>query len=243
MIFIWVRRTTDWADEQAFRAQVDPRFLPKVEVWNETFDIPFHLFRQRVREIARLNHSRIDTAVCASWDEIPDGALVAPVDDDDWFAPDLADALDGASDSGTIGYRWISSFVQVPINFAHRLNLIRRRVLRPPPKHTCTTNNYAMVKGPGAQPLLGSHLAASEWFDRSEVPTVMTVERRLSVMNRTLASQTQMGFEKPSVSRSELLQKLRRYRSLYARQVPPELAWCRPYLGMMSELIEQLDVR
>jgi hypothetical protein len=89
MIYIWVRETTDWEDEQAFLAQLRPHLRQKVEAWNETFDMPFHTFRLRVREIARLNLSRVEGAERAEWDEIPQGGLVLPVEAHPPRAPDL----------------------------------------------------------------------------------------------------------------------------------------------------------
>jgi hypothetical protein len=54
VIYIWVRETTDWQNERTFLAQVDPKFRPKVELWNDTFDMPFHVFRHKLRAIANL---------------------------------------------------------------------------------------------------------------------------------------------------------------------------------------------
>ena len=52
MIYLCIRQTTDWADEAAFRAQLPPLYAPTVQLWNDTFNIPYHLFRHRVRQIA-----------------------------------------------------------------------------------------------------------------------------------------------------------------------------------------------
>lgn len=60
-VYIWVRATLDWEGEEAVRTE----FRPRVDPWNATFNIPFHVFRHRVREIARLSHSRVEGAVCA----------------------------------------------------------------------------------------------------------------------------------------------------------------------------------
>lgn len=243
MVYIWVRATVDWQDEQAFLAQIRPEFKPKLELWNETFTIPFHLFRHEVRRIARLNLSRVEDSVSCSWDEIPDGGLVLPVDDDDWFASDAAKVLESSYDQRAGGYYWTSSFLEVPMNLRHELGTIRKRIFPETPwRWICTTNNYALVKAPGTEALLASHVRASKWFE-SHAEHVRWIDRRLSLMNRTLASQTTLRPLKPSIRRSELLRKFRRYRKLYERPTAPELAWCRPYVTMMDELMDTLEVR
>jgi hypothetical protein len=243
VLYLWIRATASWSDERAFRAQLDPAFASKVEVWNDTFDVPYHRFRDQVRQIARLNLSRVEHAKVSSWEEIPDGALVAPVDDDDWFAPDLARALEGAHDPQAIGYLWPSSFLEVPIDFGHRVFLLRRALFpSTPPRWLCSTNSYAAVKRPDTELVLRKHTVASERFG-SEPLRVRRIDRRLSIMNRTLASQTSLGFLRPTIRRSELLRKARRYRALYAAPVGPELAWCRPYVRMMAELMQRLRVK
>lgn len=243
VIHICVRQTLDWGDEEAFRAQLEPTFRRRAEIWNQTFEMPFHLFRSEVKRIAQLNLSRVTGAVCADWDEVPEGGLVVPVDDDDWFSPDLGEVLERERDRRTIGYRWTTSFVEVAYDYKRRMHLIRRRVLGSPPKLTCTTNNYAIVKGPGMEPLYMGHVQASEWFDARTPGDTKTIDRHLSLTNRTLGSKTSMRYKQSTLSRSELVRKHRRYRRLYGRAPAPELAWCRPYLEMMAELMDRLRVR
>jgi uracil-DNA glycosylase len=62
-------------------------------------------------------------------------------------------------------------------------------------------------------------------------------------MNRTLASQTTFGIHQASITRAQLLRKLPRHRRLYERPLPRELAWCKPYVAMMSDLMSRLKVR
>jgi hypothetical protein len=244
VIYIWVRTTMNWEDERAFLAQARPEIRPRVAVWNETFSIPFHLFRHRVWQIARENLSRVEGAVCAGWEEIPDGALVVPVDDDDWFAPNVAEVLEGEYDPGATAYRWVSSFIEVPIHFPHRLGLIRRRIFPGTrPRYVCTTNNYAMVKSPETKDLLRSHPRASRWAEAQEAGVVKRIDQRLSVMNRTLASQTTLGVGRAMIRRSRLIWKFHRYKRLYRRLDLSHLPWSRPYVAMMRDLMDELRIR
>jgi hypothetical protein len=243
MIYVWVRSTTRWDHEPTFWAQLDPAFKPKVDLWNDTFDIPFHVFRHEVKRIAELSLSRVEGATVASWDHIPDGALVAPVDDDDWFAPDLADVLDTAHRSlHRTGYRWVGEWIEVPIDLRHRLGLARRALFRIPPRWVCGTNTYALVKSSRARPLLEKHTLASAFYE-SHPCDVWAIEQHLSIANRTLASRTSLGHRRPAIGRSELLRKFRRYRSLYASPLPDAFAWARPYMALMDELMSRLGVK
>ena len=231
----------DWRDEAAFRAQLDPAFAPKVDLWDRTFTTPFHVFRQRVKEIAQVSLSRVRGAACAPWDEIPDGALVIPIDDDDWLAPDAAEAVGAELRNGAMGYHWISSHVQVPLSLRHRLALFKRWLFPwTPPFWTCSSNNYAFVKRADMGTQLLKHSASNRWFEQAPAGAVHRIERRLSVQNRTLASQTSLAWRRPSMTRGELVRKFREYRNLYSRPVAADLAWCRPYLVMMADLMSRL---
>jgi hypothetical protein len=249
MIYICLRRTLDWEDEEAFRAQLAPHFKQKAEAWNDTFEMPYHLFRAAVKRIAQLTLSRVGNAICAEWDEIPDGELVAPIDDDDWFSPDLGEVLESERVPDVAGYRWTTTFVEVPYDYKRRLHLIRRRVLGSPPKLTCTTNNYAIVKGPGMSDLYMDNTQAGNWFD-ARPGEIKTIDRHLSITNRTLGSQTSMRYDQSILKRADLMRRHRRYRrlyrrngKLYGRALHAELAWSRPYLGMMAELMDRLTTR
>lgn len=244
MIYIWVRETLDWTDERAFRAQLEDRFRPKVDLWDATFDMPYHVFRHRLKQIAELSLSRVEGAACAAWDAIPDGALVVPTDDDDWLAPDLAKALDAERDVATACLRWTSSFIEVPTSFGHWVDLVRRAIFpRTPPKWVCSTNNYAMVKSEETQPLLRRHTRASEWVLGPGADRTRRIEGRLSVMNRTLASQTSLALWTPVLTRAELVAKYHKYLRLYTKREQAGLEWCRPYTGMMAQLMGELELR
>jgi hypothetical protein len=172
--------------------------------------------------------------------------LVLPVDDDDWFAEDIGVTLEKARDERRVGYRWESSFLEIPIDLGHRLHLWKRRVFRTPPKWICTTNNYAIVKSAESEPRFRSHIRASEWFHR-HTENIRTIGSGLSVMNRTLASRTSLGMMHPETCKvirpRVLLEKYLKYRALYREPVAPELAWCTPYVRMMDDLMNELGRR
>lgn len=113
-VFIWVRTQIDWSDEATLDEQLKQEFLPKLERWNATFTLPYHRFRHEVAEIARLCLSRVAGAEVRPWPEIPDGSVVLPVDDDDWFAPDAVARLRPLLRPEDVGCRWTPAYLEVP---------------------------------------------------------------------------------------------------------------------------------
>ena len=239
-VFIWVRTAIDWADEERSRAQLKPEFLPKLALWDATFSIPYHRFRHELCEIARLNLSRVAGAPVRAWDAIPDGSIVLPIDDDDWFAPDIVSRLAPLFDADAIGYRWLPAYLEVTVGPRHRLELFWREIFPwLAPRHLCATNGYAIVKRPGTREIGALHTHASRLFAR-ESERVRVLGGHLSVVNRTLASQTTLFHKRPSISQRRLLGKYRRYRRLYGDAHLEGADWAAPYLERMASLMEEL---
>jgi hypothetical protein len=252
MIAIVIRRTVDYGNETAFNAQIPQNMRAGVALWNATFDMPYNLFRRELKRIAGINLSRVDNASCLPIEEVPNGVLTVPVDDDDWFAPDLGLALEAGVPDEYRGCYWDGRFLEVYTSVAHRFSLLLprslvirllaiRRVIFPGarPQWMCMTNNYAVRHGPDAVPLLLDHRRATYWF-LAHPSSVLRLDRTLSLMNRSLASTTQL-WSRPS--RALLLSKFRRYRSLYAKPAPADLAWCEPYVAMMRDLMAAVKPR
>ena len=244
MIYLWVRETTEWDNEAVVLKQLRNNFRPKVDVWNDVFRTPYHIFRHRIKQIAQLNLSRVENAVCATMRDIPDGAVVVPVDDDDWLSPQLGNVLEAERQQGKSGYYWRRAFLELPPTLIIKLG---RFVLydcadRKRKVWTCSTNNYALVKCDKFLPLLKSHEEASAYFD-GEKENLRWIDKHLSIMNRTLASQTSLAWKKPRISKRELIRKFHRYKGVYSGIRAEELAWCNPYVSMMADLIGELRLK
>lgn len=246
-IRIVVRATLDWGDEAAVRAGLRDDFRPKYEMWNRTFNVPYHRFRQRLKALAEGTLQGVSGAQVVVPDAIAAGALVVPVDDDDWFAPDLASRLAAAFDGSAFGYRWPSFILEArPMGNPLRWLLNRGHPVAPAAddsRFTCTSNNYAFVAGADARELARSHAEASRRFD-ARPGEVRRLPFALSLQNRNLASQTALAWGQPTIARSKLLRRYRRYRSLYDRvDLPPELSWARPCVDAMRDLMRELRPR
>ena len=241
MIYIWTRATLDWHDEDAFRAQMPPSLEVPVNLWNSIFRISFHQFRYRVRQIALSNHSRIADVVCTDWDRIPDGSVVIPVDDDDWFAPELGRVLAQAQDPGVQAYLWPARFLEIPLHLRHEIGTLRRRLFPATPNpYLFCTNNCAMTKTGDNKPLLAGHTRADAWFKANPGAKVRRLRTPLSLMNRTLGSTTALREKTGPLARAQMQLAAQRYRRLYQRPASAEMAWSRPYRDAMAELMEEL---
>jgi len=240
MIYVVVRATTDWLNEPVFRAQIPKAFAPAIARWDATFDMPYHHFRHALKRIAQVSLSRVDGIARVAASEVPEGEIVLPTDDDDWFAPHLADVLTPHLVEGARGYYWPSRFLEVPLSLPHRVTLAWRRVFpNTKPRWLCTTNNYAVVAHRETLPLLRTHVGASHWFI-ANAPAVRRIEAPLSLQNRNLASQTTLN---SVATPAALVRRFRRYQPFYRQPAAPDLAWADPYIAMMGELMDGLKLR
>jgi hypothetical protein len=242
VIHICVRRTLDWQDEDLVSAQVLPEFRSKLVAWNATFDMPYPVFRQRLKTIAQLNLARIEGVTHSELRAVPPGHTIVPVDDDDWLAPDLGIQLGRALDPNARGYLWRREVIE-PLSLLRRgLSYVARRLGRPE-LLTCKTNNYAVVNEPGVADLVLNHTKASAYFD-AHPSDVRRIPATLAVQNRNLASQTALAWGRPSISRDELLAVFRRYRDLYSSpRLAAALTWTRPYIDLMADLMHEIRPR
>lgn len=241
-IHICIRATLDWQDRALVEGQILACFRSKLDAWNATFDMPYHLFRQRVHRIAQLNLDRVEGATYSAMERVPSDHLIVPVDDDDWFAPDLAERLRKEFDPSVRGYLWSCHVIEPP----RRIRSSFRRIaglLGRPDRFICGTNNYAVVSTPGLRHLALNHVKASRHFD-ARPSDIKRIPATLAIQNRTLASQTTLAWNRPSIRREELVILLSRYRDLYSSwKLPPSLSWAKPYVDMMAELMQSIRAK
>lgn len=241
---ICVRRTLAWDDPAAVERDLDPGFRAKYEAWNATFELPYAAFRARLAEIAAQSWSRVEGVRCTPLADVPAGDWVIPVDDDDWFAPQLGArlrALLAGAGADVTGCRWRRDVLEPDaIRRGLRARLRRRRALE---MWTCGTNNYALRWAPGREEVLRNHVRASEHFDVHPAQVARTREW-LAVQNRNPASQTALRVRRPTISRDQLVAVRDAYRATYARWRPRRsLRWARPYADAVAELVAGLRER
>jgi hypothetical protein len=242
MLHVCVRRALAWHDEAAVEATLDDSLRPKVALWNATFDLSYARFRLRLWEITRRNLAAVENAKLARVEDVPPGAWLVPLDDDDWLAPQLTSRLAPELDPHLLGLTWDRYILELPRHL-RRFPWPRRRSPVDSSSYTCGSNNYALRRLPELADGIRSHVRASELFDASPA-RVRHVPASLSLQNRNLASRSALRFGRQALTREELVRRLRRHRRFYAGvRLPPELAWAVPCVDAMAELMHAIRVR
>jgi hypothetical protein len=245
IVCICVRQTLDWTSKAAVDAGLIEVFRPMVEMWDASFNVPYHEFRQRLKVIAQLSLSRVEGVQQASLERAPPGALLVPVDDDDWFSPDLAQRLRQVFDPSIPCYYW-SRHILEPDRSKRRWKGLLKELLTG--RVIFATNNYALRNLPGLVDVRVHHMVARDHFQATQVRYLPAA---LSVHNRSLASRTVLAMKRPTVlgmtrpiPRDQLVDRFECYRRLYGRtHLSRGLRWAAPYVAMMSELMQSLKLR
>jgi hypothetical protein len=109
-----------------------------VDLWDTTFGVSYFETRQQMKELARSNLDSVRNAAIVKLDAFTaDGATpICFVDDDDWFAPDLAEHL--GCTLGYDGFIWTHVAVGSPEYPLSRWPAGKSDLL-------CFTNNYAVT--------------------------------------------------------------------------------------------------
>jgi hypothetical protein len=221
-----------------------------VALWNATFNVTYAAFRHRMTQIARANWRRIEHTRLTPLEQIPPGALVAPVDDDDWFSPEIGRRLLAERSASLHGYHW-NRYLLEPPRRPRRWPFARPRRARDTSAYTCSSNNYAVVNLPELKPAIDSHLKADEIFTAG-LGRVKHVDASLSLQCRNLASTSALSSRHlptpagvgPPLTRQGLIEKLQRQRAFYDRlRLPPEVAWAESSAAAVAELLREMRLK
>lgn len=117
---ILVRKTLPWhkiRDMDHFKSMCSfPQILPFVEEWNKVLNMPYWVFRSKVKEIANKSLRRTGIPVMTNLRRVGRkfNRIVIPIDDDDWLAPNIKDVLPNLfSDPKVRGVCWDNAVFRI----------------------------------------------------------------------------------------------------------------------------------
>jgi hypothetical protein len=153
-ITIIPRQTLDWqsmtlekyrTESEPFRTLAGLRagYLTEVaELWDSTFAISYFSSRQQMKAIAQQNLCSIPGVSISTDGVLADSDIGCPVDDDDWYSPELPAKLLEAPPADA--YVW--NHLQFGFCLSHPLDKWTSglALLVPTQNYSCWTNNYAV---------------------------------------------------------------------------------------------------
>jgi hypothetical protein len=220
-VILALRMAPDWAGfarDHAAGIAIDPaRYIPThnprfpgnvpamIQRWDRLSAVPFFACRERLRAIAAGTLARVRGVTFTQWSGVPDllaGLNGAPFllfyhDDDDWFDPQMADALRGL-DTETFD----AVLFPMPVLAKHVRTFTRGG--RPSAvavghcvqfEHRYHTNNYGLTRravAAGGLEQLMEHTGASETA-RALRFTDLYIDRIISATSKTPCSASRLG--------------------------------------------------
>ena len=256
-VVIALRSCPNYSDlsESNFAEQLDHPYKPKVELnvfiannildlWKKSFAMSYIEYRKRLCEIARENIKSTGCEILHWYEEFirwyskdPEDAIIVPVDDDDFFFPDLQ-KLESYYKHNTSCTYWNNStlhsitkfhygFSDNPY-FASNTFSIRKSYLK-----TLDDKQARFL-------VLLSHRHTSK-FIKSNVPADcrLSLDEHFSMYNRHAAS---LHFIRNQIDKNDFnteLPKIAKRDVVYAE--PPEnIIWSKPYVKKLFRLNQQL---
>ena len=230
--------------------------LTKIKFWNQTFSMSWFEYRQRIKNIAELNRSQIHNVDLvirnrhqAALLERLDNVIILPVDDDDWFSPEIADTLrKNASDMPDL-FSW-SDGVFCP---SRKVPVKRRQrdtggsdslFFRNPTENGFWTNGYAVSEAgldrcpdENREDVLNRHAKVLATF-KEHVPEFRHrhLDQVLSITHKSNASFTKLL----TINSSEDLLAHRENLATPTELIPPKVKWAEPFIRQVDELNLQL---
>jgi hypothetical protein len=215
-----IRRTKEWATKFEFSGSYRSRWRAAeiAAFWESVFTTTYVDFRRQLRSLQEENLKEVGfDSIIESYEYAGIEGLVVPTDEDDWFHPDLIEALPAQP----IVF-W--NFGRFSENIAEVQNSVVERV-------QFETNNYAL-HNPESKTF--DHVIANRLFKNKGTH----INKCLSMHNRSLAS---LSVLQPICgNKFELLRLYELYKQPTARDCP---SYFFKYINCMSDLYQQLRVR
>lgn len=219
-IYIILRQSPDWIsmDMEAFREQSrtfcrsinrpENFIVDCVELWDRTFGVAFLETRQRLKEIALENLSRVEGAeLIGSVGKVRfrrrPRAIYFFVDDDDWIDPDILSSLKDV-EPGYSGIIWGS------IVFGSGEEFIKFREIT----DFCFTNNYAVTSNYFRNPLNRAESVYQHFRANGKLKRIRTaiLPKYLAATNKHPGSTTALESTfKDGMTRRVLVESVTRY--------------------------------
>lgn len=216
---------------------VRPGYLADLaELWDATFGTSFFATRQRMKEITQRNLCSLPSVAISTDGFLADSDIGCPIDDDDWFSPELSTRLLGAPAADT--YVW--NHLQFGHAIAHPSDPwtsgFAQRV--PTETYSCWTNNYA-VRGRLLRENPASFL---QHFDADPIVRQRGagyIDHSLSIANNHPASSSFLRLNlSENISGDRLVSVITKYLDLTGQisKGPQELAdWALPLMDAVRD--------
>lgn len=172
-VLIVIRGDRDWLQSYAISDNYGKIWNASLilNTWNRIFNIDYVSFRRSLREIQKINLREVKAPVIDLYDFEEFDGYVMPTDDDDWYHPNVVDAVLSCNEQYVY---WDYT------NYTHHGVMLLDSNLD---NNRYESNNYAILKGKHKE-ALSHHVVANATPKSSE----RYLSDRLSVHNRSLAS-------------------------------------------------------
>ncbi len=123
-IILGVRSMSDWqVGQNLLTSPWGDGWEKRLQWWDEVFSMPYHTYRFNLQKIAKENWSRIeglDSIVSIrSWQpELFHDAIIVPIDDDDWLAPQICHVIRNQIQPDTTAISWQADRIECPHCYA-----------------------------------------------------------------------------------------------------------------------------
>lgn len=257
-VVIPIRTVADYRSmtKEKFEAQLNQKHKPMMElrvfiannmlnVWDQSFRMSYVAYRDRISKLARQTLEATGCDILPGPEEFiewytsdqDEDAIICPIDDDDWFAPNISDVA-SYFDKDTQLVVWNNTV----------LHSITRYHFGVGDGHRLASNNWAvrksylksLPKNTGRNLILDSHYHA-ETYMKKELPKnkIKYIDERFNVYNRHPAS---LSFIREKINELEIQYELPKIgkREVTCCEPPEGMEWCRDYLTNLYVLGLQL---